>query len=105
MDTALFVDISKTTFLPFAHKHDGSRWTLCQDNDPKHTSRAAKNLYENEDISILDWPSNSPDLNPIENAWGLLKHNVERRIPQSKMQLKEFMVEEWANISQCIVKN
>ena len=43
---------------------------------------------------IMDWPSNSPDLNPIENLWNI----VERRMPKNCGELKQFMEEEWQNI-------
>ena len=46
----------------------------------------------------MDWPSNCPDLNPIENLWNIVKSNVERRMPKNCGELKQFMEEEWQNI-------
>ena len=69
-----------------------------QDNDPKHTSRVAKDFIQKNIPKIMDWPSNSPDLNPIENLWNIVKSNVERRMPKNCGELKQFMEEEWQNI-------
>ena len=72
----------------------GRNWRFQQDNDPKHTSHKAKNFI-NENIPVLiDWPSNSTDINPIENLWEL-KRNIEKRRSQNSEDLERLMVEEW----------
>lgn len=38
-----------------------------QDNDPKHKSKRAMKWFEDNEIEVLDWPPQSPDLNPIEH--------------------------------------
>jgi hypothetical protein len=44
-----------------------------QDNAPCHTSRVTRNYLQQVGVNVLQWPPNSPDLNPIETAWALLK--------------------------------
>jgi transposase len=73
-------------------------WILQQDNDPKHTSCLAKNYLKENVSTILDWSSNSPDLNPIENLWRMVKRNVEKRKPKNLSELEVFIVEEWERI-------
>ena len=64
----------------------------------QHTSRIAKEFLQKNVPAVMDWPSKSPDLNPIENLWAVVKRNVEKRKPKNLSELEEFLVEEWNNI-------
>ncbi|CAG8820021.1 2421_t:CDS:2, partial [Gigaspora margarita] len=92
--------------IPKIKKVLGNRWRFQQDNDSKHRSRVAKKFIEkNIPLIIDDWPSNSPDLNPIENLWEIVKTNVEKCYPKNLDELEQFTMEEWDKIPINILKN
>ena len=53
----------------------------------------------------MEWPANSPDLNPIENLWHLVKRNAEKRMPKNCVDLERLMVEEWDSIPDSMLIN
>ena len=63
---------------------------LQNDNDLKHTPKHTKEWFENNGICTLNWPSQSLNLNPIENLWNTLMVKVYKRNPQNIKQLEEL---------------
>ena len=68
------------------------------DNDPKHTSKVVAKWLKGNKIKVLKWPSQSLDLNPIENVWAGLKKHVQARRPRKLTQLHQLCQEEWAKM-------
>jgi hypothetical protein len=71
----------------------GRQWVFQMDNDPKHTSKV-----KDKNIKVFEWPSQSRDLNPIQNLWAELKNCVRARRPTNLTQLHQLCQEECAKI-------
>ena len=66
------------------------------DKAPCHTANIVKKWFSNKGIRVMSWPGNSPDLNPIENAWNLMKNKVFKQGRNMSVgQLKETIASVW----------
>ena len=82
---------------------DDKTWLLQEDGDPSHGMRRRGLAQEYKDaygIQNLTHPAQSPDLNPIEGIWAIIKQRLRRRVFDSSVEeLKEALQEEWDKIT------
>ena len=105
MDGAYYIQILQDHLIRNSRKQFGRRWRLLQDNDPKNKSRIVKKFLDEEVPEVIDWPSNSPDANPIENLWSVIKRRVEKRRPSNLKELNKFLHDEWNKVDMLIINN
>ncbi len=70
-----------------------------QDLAPAHSAKATSTWFKDHGIPVLNWPANSPDLNPIENLWGIVKRKMRYARPNNAEELKATIRATWALIT------
>lgn len=109
MNSTLFCKILKAR-LPPRHSfnlppHGKNKWILVQDNDPKHKSMESKKVLDRlAPDRIQDWPSNSPDFNPMEDIWSTMDSELKKVTPQTIPVLKSTLKKIWKNLDETKIK-
>ncbi len=99
VNAAIYQEILEHFMLPSADKLYGDAdFIFQQDLAPAHTAKVTKSWFNDHGVTVLDWPANSPDLNPIENLWGIVKRKMRDTRPNNADDLKATVKETWASI-------
>ncbi|KFM69175.1 Transposable element Tc3 transposase, partial [Stegodyphus mimosarum] len=85
----------------------GAQFVFMDDNARPHRANIVSECLQSEDITRMDWPAFSPDLNPVEHVWDMLGRRVAARQPPPTCvpELRRALLFEWCNIPQDQVDN
>lgn len=95
-----YQDTLRTHLLPVGELLGGPKWIFQHDNASIHGSSSTKTFLSCNNVSVMDWPALSPDLNPIENVWGILTRQVFQNGTQYFVlnDLKKAIEKAWYNL-------
>ncbi|GFT96462.1 transposable element Tc3 transposase [Trichonephila clavipes] len=85
----------------------GSEFLFMDDNARPHRANIVDEYLQSEDITRMDFPAYSPDLNPIEYVWDMLGRRIAARQPPPTClpELRRALLDEWCNIPQDQIDN
>ncbi len=97
---SIYQEMLEHFILPSADKLYGDAdFIFQQDLAPAHTAKGTKSWFNDHGVIVLDWPANSPDLNPIDNLWAIIKRKMRDTRPNNADDLKAAIKATWASIT------
>ena len=96
MKTDRYIDVLERKMLTSANDLFGNDEFMFQDDSaPCHRAAKTKNWINSKNIQTLEWPGNSPDMNPIEHLWAIVKQRIYKYRPTTKSSLIAAIIKVW----------
>ena len=102
INSAKYISILDDNLWPVITKNfTNNDWIFQDDNAPVHASRETKRWKLENELKCMTWPSQSPDINIIENIWRTLKIQLEKEIHniRSRDDLIQTVTRLWTSLS------
>lgn len=105
VNSQIYQEILEYYMIPSSEDLFEDDFIFQQDVAPPHISVSTKNWFRQRNIQVLPWPPNSPDINPLENLWRIMKKKLQENPPASKTELVARIKSVWANIDKNVCKH
>ena len=80
MNTTVYKEVLKKHVVPNMRTAINQLAIFIQDNAPCHTAKSVKTFLYEEDVTVMEWSAQSPDINPTENVWKLQNERPKKKI-------------------------
>ena len=99
MNAMKYIDVLENKMLPSARSlFSDNDWIFQDDNAPCHRAKKVQHWYRTHRVKRMDWPAQSPDLNPIENLWYRVSTIIGKNKPRTKRELIEQVIAAWYRV-------
>lgn len=96
MDQHKYRGVLETRLLPQTREwFPQGNFIFMHDSAPCHKARSVTEFLDRHNVQVLPWPGNSPDLNPIENIWGFIKHGTSSKTITTRQQMVSELIKLW----------
>ena len=94
MNAEQYIHVLDSCLLPQANQWFEGSCRFQHNNAPCHTAKRVQSFMVDRGVNVLPWPSNSPDMNPIETLWAVIK----ARLRQHTLTRKNDLINKFLDI-------
>ena len=107
LDSRGYQLILQSHLIPYMRRFPSANLTFMQDNASIHASRSTAEWLQANNVPTIAWPAKSPDINPIENVWGIIVRDIyeDCRQYENVEQLKTAIINAWDRINNDLFRN
>ena len=99
VDKTVYLKILKQNLIQTADKYNMDRFIFQHDGAPAHKAEIIEEWLAMKGIYVMPWAAQSPDLNPIEHIWALMKRRIGRKVFNNVEDLKKELLKIWSEIT------
>uniref|UniRef100_A0A914Q3Z0 Transposase n=1 Tax=Panagrolaimus davidi TaxID=227884 RepID=A0A914Q3Z0_9BILA len=107
MNSEDYQEVLQNHLIPFKNRFRRIPLLFQQDNASIHVSKSTKGWFERKRIKLFEHPPRSPELNPMENLWGIMVRRIYSNNKQysTKEELKQAILDAWDAIDVQMINN